>query len=116
MRKFLFACVIGFISQGSSSQIAAATTLSFVFLQAYLYARPYAGARTRLVASYAYYSLLAFFFIALLLKQKISLSSGNDNLVFSVLVGALTSGAFATPVLVFLESLRRMRFKNRYAQ
>ena len=69
------------------------------------------------VASYAYFSLLAFFFIALLLKQKISVSSGNDKLVFSVLVGALTVGAaFSTPVLVFLESLRRVRFKNRYME
>lgn len=109
--------MVGFISQGSSSQIAAATTLSFLFLQVYLYTRPYSGTRTSLVASYAYYSLLAFFFIALLLKEKISVASGGkDELVFSVLVGALTTGAFATPVLVFLESLRRMRFKNRYAQ
>ena len=116
LRKFLFACVVGFINPGSSSQIAAATTLSFLFLQLYLYTRPYSGKRTRLVASYAYFSLLAFFFIALLLKQKISVSSGNDKLVFSVLVGALTVGAFSTPVLVFLESLRRVRFKNRYME
>ena len=104
------------INPGSSSQIAAATTLSFLFLQLYLFTRPYSGKRTRLVASYAYFSLLAFFFIALLLKQKISVSSGNDKLVFSVLVGALTTGAFSTPVLVFLESLRRVRFKNRYME
>jgi hypothetical protein len=34
----------------------------------------------------------------------------------SVLVGALTTGAFSTPILVFLEALRRVRFKNRYME
>jgi hypothetical protein len=114
LRKFVFACVVGFISRGSSGQVTAATFVSFIFLAIFQAVRPYSGRRTNMVAFYSYASLLAYFYIALMLKVSVRVadSTNADALVFSALVGALTVGVFAAPIVAFAGTLHRLRYKK----
>jgi hypothetical protein len=114
LRKFVFACVVGFISRGSSGQVTAATFVSFIFLAVFQDVRPYAGRRTNMVAFYSYASLLAYFYIALMLKVSVRVAGNmsDDELVFSALVGALTVGVFAAPIIVFFMTIHRLRYKK----
>lgn len=88
--------MLGFINRGSLSQVAAATTLAFIFFVGFLAGQPYSGRNTHAIAYFAYLSLLAFFFIAFLLKTRTNI---GPNLVYTILVGVLTIGVrrCATP-------------------
>lgn len=102
LNKLAITGALQFVAPGTATQVFAGLGVSFVSLQWFQRALPYANKSLRHIAYSASLVLFLFFLMALLIKADISPtgSATGDVLFFSIMVGTLTCAVVVVPVFI----------------
>lgn len=98
-RKLILTSALALVEPGSATQVTVGVLIAFLMVVLNLRLKPYADAQLNVVNTVAQLNLLAFLFVALLLKVEID---GSDGVFFNALVFALSVIPVVMPVVLRL--------------